>query len=96
MDISNFTFYSFEEIHENGYSHLPKEKGVYIVVVPESFYIKFLDETTAIKEHEGKPMLYRPYDLMVKYNNSNKKILYIVKDGGKNGIRQRMQQFIRY
>lgn len=58
--------------------------------------INLLSTTTAITEYKGKSMLYDSIKLNMKYEKSDKVILYIGKAGGNNRLRGRLRQLIRY
>lgn len=89
-------FSSFEDLHLNGFGAIPIEKGIYAVIVPDFFDVQFLDHTTAITNYRGRNLLYLAHVLTTKYNSSDRKILYIGKVGGVNGLCQRIRQYVRY
>lgn len=86
----------------NNYSYLPKANGIYIVTNEnEDEDVEFLDTTTAITEYlkngEVKNLLYTKEELTNKYNNGNKKVLYIGKAECKNGgLKTRIRQLLKY
>ena len=94
-DILNFC--SFEQLNRDGFTSIPNEKGIYMVIVPDGFNVIFTEYTTAISEYKGQNLIYPTEVLSSKFNNSDQKILYIGKAGGNtNKLRQRISQFVRY
>ena len=66
---------------KNVFSHpeiLPETKGIYIYTVPDNnISIEFLNTTTAKETYKGKSLLYSADLLTDKFNNGDKKVLYI-------------------
>lgn len=65
-----------EELYKNGYKDIPTRGGVYIVKVPENFTVEITNNTTGIKEHKGKNLIYnKEYleekRLIMEYKNKN-------------------------
>jgi hypothetical protein len=97
LNLEQFTYQTIEALYNNGCSLIPNEKGVYMLVVPDTFNVEFSDQTTAITEFDGKSLLYQISSLKIKFEKTDKKILYIGKAGGeRNRLRQRIRQYIRY
>ncbi len=93
--------YTIEELRKSNYEHIKKINSniVYFVEVPDNFKVEFLYETTAHKlKQTGKGKdenaLYEITDLVNRYNNSDKKILYIGKGERKNN--KGYKRFIDY
>lgn len=55
--------YTIEQLYNDGCAEIPNEKGIYLVIVPESFNVEFLNQTTDINEFDGKGLLYPICDL---------------------------------
>ena len=72
-DILNFC--SFEQLNRDGFTSIPNEKGIYIVIVPDGFNVIFTEYTTAISEYKGQNLIYPTEVLSSKFNNSDQKIL---------------------
>lgn len=90
-------FHSFEQLYNIGFLCIPNKKGLYIVRKPKEINIVFSSNTTAIKEFNGRSMLYSADMLLAKFERSDKEILYIGKAGGNsNRLRQRISQFVKY
>jgi len=84
-------------LYETKCSHVPLQKGVYFVVVPDLFEVTFSTSTTAIREHMGQSLLYDPDMLKCKFSKTDKRILYIGKASGeRNRLRRRLWQLVRY
>ena len=78
---------------------LPNTHGIYVYRVPEDKIadIEFLDTTTAQEtKPNGKTALYPKEQLTIKYNNGDKKTLYIGKAEGKDNIQKRTKQRANY
>lgn len=67
-----------------------------MVLKPENLRINILPTTTAITEYKGESMLYDSNMLNLKYEKSDKNILYIGKAGGDNRLRGRIRQLVKY
>lgn len=65
------------ELYEKGYDSIPSLPGIYTIIRPKSMKIKFSQDTTAIKEYNGKSMLFDVVDLKSKFIKSDMNILYI-------------------
>lgn len=90
-------FRSLEDLHDGGFTWIPNEKGIYIVIKPKNIDGIFSLNTTAIAEYKGKSMLYSIDELLSKFEQSDKEILYIGKAGGNaNKLKQRIEQFVKY
>lgn len=89
-------FHSIKQLYNEKFKQVPKANGVYILIRPRNMKIKFLKDTTAITVFDGKNMLYDLDILYEKYLGSDKNVLYIVKDGERNKLRNRIRQLIRY
>lgn len=97
MNFEQFTYQTIQDLYNEGCSMVPKEKGIYIIIAPDAFKIKFLDKTTAMQHHRGKSLLYPVEDLKEKFYKTDLKTLYIGKAGGeRNKLRQRIKQYVRY
>ncbi|MCC3868649.1 hypothetical protein [Terrisporobacter mayombei] len=83
-----------EELYKNGYKDIPTRGGVYIVKVPENFTVEITNNTTGIKEHKGKNLLYNKEYLEEKYNKVvDKDILYY---GKATSLRNRITSLVKY
>lgn len=97
LDFRQFTYMTIEALYKDRCSAVPNEKGIYIVMVPDDFDIVFSDQNTALNEFKGKNLLYPSENLRLKFDKSDKKVLYIGKAGGKrNKLHQRIRQYILY
>lgn len=86
-----------EHLYQTGCSHVPFESGVYFVLVPDLFDVNFSNNTTAIREYMGRSLLYPAEELASRFQNSDKRIMYIGKASGeRNRLRQRLRQLVRY
>lgn len=73
-------------------SNIPEEPGVYWILSPEGFSIRFHQ-----MPYHPKCKLYPVELLQAKLTNCNdKQILYIGKAQGKKGLRQRVRQYMNY
>lgn len=102
---------SFSELKErldnDSLSSIPNKNGYYIIYLPEDFEIKFKSQTDAVERYVKKGEII---DLVYPLEILNSKleavqrikdkeyrnILYIGKAEGKNGLRQRIKQFVGY
>ncbi len=83
---------SLHELYQSGCATIPKESGVYFVMVPDDMKISFLP--SALNPHAPS---YEVAVLQKKYAIcAEKKILYIGKASGKNGLCQRLRQYMKY
>lgn len=73
----------------------PKENGIYIVRTKD-VNIEFSNTTTAIKEYDGRNLLYDKKELQEKFEKGDRKTLYIGKAEGNNGLEQRVKKLLRY
>lgn len=97
LNFEEFTYQTIEALYNDNCSMIPSEKGIYIVIVHDTFNVEFSDQTTAITEFGGKSLLYPIDNLKLKFDKTDEKILYIGKAGGeRNKLRQRIRQYIRY
>ena len=96
-NVENIKIYTISEI-KNNYDKIPNNNGVYFIVnLVESTPIQFTDDIGNIKtEYQGKSLLYNESDLIRKYNNGDKTILYIGKAEREDGLRKRLQEYIDY
>jgi len=96
-----------ERLNSGGLSKIPNKNGYYIVYKPENFEIILTPETDAVESYvkQGETInLVYPLDMLqakleaVKSIQAKdfKDILYIGKASGKNGLRQRITQFVAY
>lgn len=85
-----------KSLYDYGFSNIPNEKGVYMVLKPKNIGINILPTTTAIHDYEDKTMLYDTNELNTKYERTDKTVLYIGKAGGNNKLRGRIRQLVRY
>lgn len=83
---------TLETLHSLGCCGIPDVSGVYWVLAPEGFPIQF--EPTS--PNPAAP--FYPVDVLTqKYAGcKDKQVLYIGKAGGKNGLRQRLKQYMKY
>lgn len=97
MNLGALNSCTFNTFRLKGFKSIPNEKGIYIVMVPKSFNVRFLESTTAIDVFHGRCLLYPACVLETKYNHTDKRILYVGKAGGeKNKLRQRIKQYVNY
>lgn len=82
---------------------VPNTDGIYIVECPDGVVPKFSDKTRAIKTRVKKGKVestekYTAKELQIKYENGNKKILYIgsapLNEDGKRGLKERIGELI--
>lgn len=96
-----------EKLNNGGLSKIPDKNGYYIVYKPKNFEIILNPETDAVgsyvKQGETINLVYPMEILQTKLEAVNsiqdkefKDILYIGKAEGKNGLRQRITQFVAY
>lgn len=83
---------TLDTLYRNECRGIPDEPGVYWVLAPDGVPIRF---KPAAPNHAAP--LY-PVDLLTqKYAGCrDKQVLYIGKAGGKKGLRQRLQQYMKY
>lgn len=97
MEYAEFIFYSIGQLYHDKCTAIPNEKGIYVIIVPDSFMVEFSNQTTAISEFNGQTLLYPKAELISKFDRTDKKVLYIGKAGGaKNRLKQRIRQYIKY
>ncbi|MCX7749212.1 MAG: hypothetical protein N2645_20305 [Clostridia bacterium] len=97
MNFDEFTYQTIEALYNDGCSEIPNKKGIYIVIAPDTFCVKFTDQTTAINCFRVSNLLYPVENLKTKFEKTDKRTLYIGKAGGvRNKLRQRIRQYIRY
>lgn len=84
---------------KNVFNHLeilPETKGIYIYTVPDdNINIEFLNTTTAKETYQGKSLLYPKDELKNKFDNGDKKILYIGSTPNEN-LRKRTKTRAKY
>ena len=80
-----YAAYSFEELMKNPLL-IPKEKGVYLVLKNKDFKFELIKD-----KYYADDILTSKYE-KVKISD----LLYIGKANGKNGLYQRIQQYIKY
>lgn len=90
------SIFTIKQIYEDGFEIIPYSAGIYVVFKPENMNINFLPLSTAINKYKEENMLYDVNILNSKYEKSDKLILYIGKAGGKNKLRKRIKQLVRY
>lgn len=84
--------WSLQELYETSCSEIPTAAGVYFVVVPEGMQIVF--EPAA--SNRSAPF-YAVSKLQKKYAAcKDKQTVYIGKATGKNGLRQRILQYVKF
>lgn len=89
--------YTVKCLHQTECADIPAENGVNFVLVPDGFEVRFSNCTTAIPEYDGRSLLYDADELAKKFEEGDKKILYIGKASwASNGLPQRIQQLVRY
>ena len=91
-----FVYHTIQQLHDLNCSTVPKDSGIYVIDIPKGFQVKFKNTTTAIEVFNGHSMLYPAEELQEKYEQSDKRRLYIGKAAGTNGLRQRLRQMIQY
>lgn len=95
-DIENIKIYTIAEIKDN-YDNVPNNNGVYFVVNLQNTPITFTNNIENLQtKYKGKKLLYNEADLIRKYNNGDKTILYIGKAKRKNGLEKRLKEYIEY
>lgn len=83
---------TLEELHHTNCHALPCRPGIYRVLVPEKVPVSFI-ESPRNSSAESYPSAL----LEQKYNQcADKSVLYIGKANGRGGLRQRVQQYIKY
>lgn len=83
---------TLEELHHTNCHALPCRPGIYRVLVPEKVPVSFI-EFPRNSSTESYPSAL----LEQKYNQcADKSVLYIGKANGRDGLRQRVQQYIKY
>ncbi len=96
-----------EKLNKGGLSDIPNKSGYYIVYLPERFKIILKPQTDAVESYVRKGetinLVYPLEILNTKLETIQriqdkefKEILYIGKAEGKNGLRQRITQFVAY
>lgn len=94
--VFDFNCFSIQDLKEKNCCQIPKEKGIYVVDIPNNFLVNFTIESTAHKIINEKNMIYPINQLENIYKNTDRKRLYIGKANGKNGLRERISCFIKY
>ena len=95
------------KLNSGGLSKIPDKNGYYIVYLPEHFEIRLKPQTDAVESYVRKGetinLIYPLEILNAKLeairsiqDQEYKGILYIGKADGKNGLRQRITQFVAY
>ena len=84
------------KLNENyNLENVPVADGIYIVECPDGVVPEFMDETISIKIYKGKSTeKYTAEELQIKYDNGNKRILYIGKGAGEKGIQSRISKLL--
>lgn len=83
---------TMKELLRSDCGNLPEEPGVYWVLAPEGFRIRFHE-----RPYHPKSKLYAAQTLQNKLDKTaDQKILYIGKAQGKRGLRQRLRQYVNY
>lgn len=103
-ELKNCKRYTIEELRKNNYEQVKNTNSnlVYFVETPKNFKVEFTNKTTAHKlkqagNSKGKNALYELADLLNRYNQSDKKILYIGKGERKNNDGyKRLIQYLEY
>ncbi len=84
--------WTLEELYRTNCEEIPTEKGIYQVLVPEGMEIHFM-ETSPNPSVEP----YKKQCLEEKYAKCHDKtLLYIGKANGKNGLKQRIRQYMHF
>ncbi len=84
--------YTLKELYESDCKEVPKDNGIYRVLVPDGMKIVF--RSIAINVHAP---LYPAEVLQEKFSKcKNKTVLYIGKASGRKGLRQRLKQYMKY
>lgn len=91
-----FVYHTIQQLHDLNCSTVPKDSGIYVIDIPRGFQVKFINATTSVELFNGRNMLYLAEKLQEKYEQSDKRRLYIGKAAGTNGLQQRLRQMIRY
>lgn len=83
---------TFANLYEQNCSSIPKCPGVYRVTCPGHSFLSANKVSS-----NSSAVLYDASKLQSKYNKcKDKKILYIGKANGKNGLHQRLKQYVLY
>lgn len=86
------TFWTLQTLHDTACADIPDLPGIYVIQVPQGMEIRF--RFTAANHYAP---FYDAADLHKKYHDcGNKTVLYIGKASGKKGLRQRIQQYMKY
>ena len=87
-DKENIKICTIAEIKDN-YDNVPNNNGVYFVVNLQNTPITFTNNIENLQtKYKGENLLYNEADLIRKYNNGDKTILYIGKAKRKNGLKK--------
>lgn len=92
----NFEYQTIQHLRDTHCYDIPRKPGMYTIIVPLGFQVRFLNVTTAIENFKGINLLYPPDELQTKFERGDRRILYIGKAAGRQGLRQRLRQMIRY
>jgi len=87
--------YTVEQLHDN-YDLIPTCNGVYYIEIPDKFIVEILDTTTAPQVYKNKTTLKDKTELINKFKNGNKKLIYIGKAECSNGLRKRISDLIKW
>ena len=71
---------------------VPDVHGIYIVECPDGVVPEFMDTTISKKIIKTGKKIRTAEELQIKYDNGNKKILYIGKAEGEEGLNQRIER----
>ena len=89
--------YAINELFDSRCSNVPKTSGVYFVKAPNDFKVEICETSVSFESIKNKLLLYNKSLLNDKYEKlKEKEILYIGKANCKNGLHERIKQYIMY
>lgn len=92
-----FTIFTIAELYTSSCSEVSTENGIYAVIAPEDFEVRFTDTTTALAWFRGKSLLYPKELLVQKYSAlQQNRLLYIGKAQRKKGLQKRILEYVKY
>lgn len=84
--------YTLKELYESNCREVPKDKGIYRVLIPDGMKIVFRSVSTNVNAP-----LYSAEVLQEKFSKCrNKMVIYIGKASGRKGLHQRLKQYVKY
>lgn len=83
---------TLDTLYQLNCGNVPREKGVYRVLLPDQMEVVFSDQC----QNQAAP-IYPVEKLMDKYSRcKEREVLYIGKANGRNGLQQRLRQYMKY